>query len=349
MEKSFTDYVTEISGLTEDNPILRNLLLDSFYNDLPDGVSRNVKKTLNSYEFKPRGKAGWTCQHKGCLEPSCFSHEISENAVLKQLCSNDSNVVVLKRDIKGNPIGFVEAEQHKRNATNFPGYCSEHDAALFSDLDSGTQCFGEKYVNEQCLRSTRARIFELDLQIRCCDIFNDDIPAEIRDDEVVLSVVKKFSDKRSGLELRRAQLWDVYERIFDGIESGNYVIGFKNLAPGVAGFCFSDCIELTLESDIDACVIYVFKLDLKSSVETFVAYLKNEVSERVSEDFLSNHPVSFVEVMYGRKRKLTLSADFASDLSGDVKGIFYRDDELYEIGPVEYLFVSKSFFDSAGT
>ncbi|WP_143492554.1 hypothetical protein [Pseudomonas chlororaphis] len=349
MEKSFSDHVAEILGVSENNTVLKNLLLDGFYSGLPDNVSRNVKKVLNSYDFKPRGKAGWQCQHKGCREQSCFSHEISENAVLKNLCKTDSNVIVLKRDIQGNPIYFVEDSQHKRNATNFPGYCSEHDAVLFADIDSGVQLFGEHYVNKQCLRSTRAQIFELDLQIKCCDIFNDDIPCEIQDDEEVLAVVKYFDDKRSGLELRRKRLWEIYDRIFDGIQRGSYVVGFKNLTLGVPGFCFSACVDLTIEGDMDACLIYVCKLDLKSSIETFVAYLKNDISEKLCDEFLSRHPIHFADLMYQRKRKIILSADLASSLSGNVKEILYKDDELYEIGPIEHWVISMGFFGSANT
>ncbi|HIE3934543.1 TPA: hypothetical protein ACXNHW_005616 [Pseudomonas aeruginosa] len=100
MEKSFSDHIVEILEITEGNPALKDLLLNMFFNNPPDGVSRNIKKVLDTYQLKPRVKSGWDCQHKGCKKKSCASHEISENAVLKNICSHDSNVVILKKTLK---------------------------------------------------------------------------------------------------------------------------------------------------------------------------------------------------------------------------------------------------------
>jgi hypothetical protein len=346
MEKSFSDHMAEILEVTENNPALKDLLLNLFFNNLPDSVSRNIKKTLDIYQLKPRAKSGWHCQHKDCEKKSCASHEISENAVLKNICSLDSTVVILKRDIKNNPIYYVEGIQHKRNATNFPGYCSEHDATLFSDIDSSETHFGIHYVNKQCLRTTRAQIFEIDFQIKCCDIFITDVPEDIRNDEEILEVIRYFNDKKTRLELKRQRLWSVYNKIFDGIESENYVLDFRRFPAGAAGFCFSACVDLTIDEDKEPCIIYACKLDLKSSSETFVAYLDNEISKKISDNFAKCHQIRFGHLMYEQKSKLILSEDFASRISADVKEVLYKDEELYPIGPIQHYFISTAFFSN---
>ncbi|RMW02351.1 hypothetical protein ALP03_200004 [Pseudomonas amygdali pv. tabaci] len=344
MEKSFSDHISEISEVSENNPLLKNLMLGSFFNNLPDEVSRNIKKTLSTYLLKPRAKIGWQCQHNGCDKNSCSSHEISENAVLKNISSPDSTVVILKRDIKNNPIFYVEGAQHKRNATNFPGYCSEHDAALFSDIDSGDAPFDIHYVNKQCLRTTRTQIFEMDFQIKACSLFIDDVPEDIGGDEVILEVIRHFNDKKNGLALKKQRLWSVYNKIYDGIESKNYALNFRRLPLGIAGFCFSVCVDLTLDTDKEPCLLYAYKLDLRSSSETFVAYLDNEISKSFSDYFAEHYKIEFGNFMYENKSKLILSKDLASRIPADVKEVLYKDHELYLTGPIEHYFISTAFF-----
>lgn len=346
MEKSYSDHIYEILEVAEGNPIFKDLLLNLFFNNLPESVSRNIKKTLDTYKLKPRAKSGWHCQHRGCQEISCASHEISENSVLKNISSLDSNVVILKRDIKNNPIYYVEGIQHKRNATNFPGYCSKHDALLFSDIDSSDTPFDIHYVNKQCLRTTRAQIFEMDFQIKACNIFINDVPEEIRGDEEVKEVVSNFNNKKAILESKRQRLWGVYNEIFDGIESKKYALNFKSFPPAAVGFCFSACIDLTMSEDKDACILYPCKLDIKSSSETFIAYLDNDVSKDTSDWFARSHQIRFGQLMYELKSKLILSEHFASIIPEDVKEILYKDDELYKVGPVEHYFISKVFFST---
>lgn len=346
MEKSFSDHIVEILEVTEDNPALKDLLLNMFFSNLPGSVSRNIKKILDTYQLKPRAKSGWSCQHKGCEKKSCASHEVSENAVLKNICSLDSSVVILKKDIKDNPIFFVEGRQHKRNATNFPGYCSEHDAALFSDIDSSDTPFDIHYVNKQCLRTTRAQIFEMDLQIKASEIFISDVPENIRNDGEVIEVIRHFNDKKTGLELKRQRLWDVYNKIFDGIESKNYVLKFESFPTGAAGFCFTACVDLTKDEEEDPCIIYACKLDLKSSSETFVAYLDSAISKKMFDDFTRCHQISFGLLMYTLKSKLIFSENFASYISADVKEVLYKDEELYPVGPIQHYFISTAFFSN---
>lgn len=347
MDKSYSDYISEILENTEGNTATKDLLLNLFFKNLPENVSRNVKKTLDTYKLKPRVKTGWHCQHKGCQEISCASHEISENSILKNISSPDSNVVILKRDIKSNPFFYIEGTQHKRNATNFPGYCSRHDASLFSDIDSSDIPFDIHYVNKQSLRTTRAQIFEIDCQIKACDLFINDVPEEIRENEEVVEVIRHFSNKKAMLESKRHRLWCVYNKIFDGIESKNYALKFKSLPPAIVGFCFSACLDLTVDEDEDLCILYAFKLDLKSSSETFVAYLDNDISTEISDDFVRFHQIRFGQMLYELKNKLILSEHFASFISEDIKEILYKDDDLYEIGPIQHYFISTAFFSTS--
>ncbi len=347
MDKSYSDYISEILENTEGNAVGKDLLLNLFFNNLPENVSRKVKKTLDAYKLKPRAKTAWHCQHKGCQEISCDSHEISENSTLKNISSPDSNVVILKRDIKNNPIFYIEGTQHKRNATNFPGYCSKHDASLFSDIDSSNIPFNVHYVNKQCLRTTRAQIFEIDWQIKACDLFISDVLEEIREDEEIVEVIRNFSNKKAILDLKRKRLWCVYNEIFDGIESKNYALKFKSLPPAIVGFCFSACLDLTIDGDEDSCMLYVCKLDLKSSSETFVAYLDNDVSTEASDYFARSHQIQFGQVLYEHKNKLILSEYFASLIPEGIKEVLYKDDDLYKIGPAQHYYISTAFFSTS--
>ncbi|HIE3934544.1 TPA: hypothetical protein ACXNHW_005617 [Pseudomonas aeruginosa] len=161
-----------------------------------------------------------------------------------------------------------------------------------------------------------------------------------------MEVIRHFSEKRVGLELSRDRLWEVYNKIFDGIESRNYALNFESFPAGAAGFCFTACVDLTKDEE-EPCIIYACKLDLKSSSETFVAYLDNEISREIFDDFTRSHQIGFGHLMYELKGKLVLSEGFASSISEDVKEVLYKDEELYSVGPVEHYFISTAFFKSS--
>lgn len=172
MEKSFTDYCVEAEELSQGNELIRAFLLDNFFKNIPEHINKKNKSVLNQFFFALKRKEEWQCGHENCEVESCYSHEVSENVFLKYLTNIHPNtVVIMERDISGNALFYYEKEVHKRNASNFPGYCSEHDSNLFSDIENGVPSLNDHFVNKQCLRSIRRKKFDLLLQLRGAEYF----------------------------------------------------------------------------------------------------------------------------------------------------------------------------------
>ncbi|NIF82267.1 hypothetical protein F3J24_01910 [Comamonas sp. Tr-654] len=343
--ESFTGVVSEIVDSTKDDEFLRGLALDIFYRNLPSEISKKIKSIHNNFSFNYRAKKHYQCQYRGCSDESCYSHDISENAFLKNLCRGDSEVVILKRNMKGNPIFSMGEYIHKRNATNFPGYCAKHDLDLFSDVEDGNQKLDDYFVNKQCLRSTRREIFEVECQINMGSDFVKTVLSENDENNIlIIDIVGNFNRKIDALKKRRLNLLDLHEKIMRGIESKDYLVEFRELDAGKKGFCFSACLDLTLDEDEEECILYFYNLEFKNESKAFVCSLKNSLSRGYLDNFISNSLLNFSKIIFQKKMNLVFSKEFFEKISEGVKLILNNEPELYSINNIEASLISQDLF-----
>ncbi|EHZ2593818.1 TPA: hypothetical protein NG558_004657 [Vibrio parahaemolyticus] len=344
MEKSYSDYLVEIEELTEGNDLMRSLLLDNFYKNLPDDINKNNKRLLNQLYFPLKRKEMWQCGHENCEIESCYSHEISENLFLKHLADLDSNVVIIEKNISGNAFFYYEKEVHKRNASNFPGYCSEHDSKLFSDIENCSPSLNVHFVNKQCLRSIRRKKFDLLLQVRGAEKFLDGIEDELLDSPLVKQVVQDFERKKQILLERVSVLSEVYDKVYAGINNQDYCIKYSELGQPKLGYCFSEVFDCTMEEDTEECILFWFKIDFFEDSKAFVCWLDNETSKQVATQVAVDYKRKLIDLMYVKKEKLVFSSEFLSQMNRDAKDIFLQNDELYNLGPIENMLLIQEFF-----
>lgn len=344
MTKSFTEYQLEIEYLSGGNELLKSMLLDSFYKNIPGEINRNIKKVLNDFYLSFKRKELWKCNHENCDVSSCYSHEISENIFLKQLSDENSKVVILDKNVSGNVFFYREKKVHKRNASNFPGYCSDHDAKLFSDIENGNQSLDSNFVNKQCLRSLRRRSFDLEIQVKGAEKMLSQIDEGLGESVVIKELVSHFEEKKSILLKKNSIIKDVYEKVLFGINSGRYCISFKDLGSAKAGYCFSQVFDCTAEDDVENCMLFLYKIDFPTGPKVFVCWLDNNTSEEVVNSMGTEFKLLFIDFMYDKKDKLVLSSNFLEGMDSSMKEVFYQDSEIYNINTLEKVLLAKEFF-----
>lgn len=339
-EKSFRDHVLEINLTTKENEFARSIFLNDFYTNLPENVQKDFKELLSKFHFTQQQKQGWTCEHEGCTLQSCYSHEISENVFLKQIADRESQVVVYKRDVRHNPAFFIESRVHKRNASNFAGYCSPHDAALFKDIENEEPALTDYFVNKQCLRTTRRERFEIEAQILTANDFIHSIPTELAEIEEVNTAVARIREKISKLQKRLDRVIKLYTDIQNGIKNKHYVVGHNEIEVSKTGYFFSTLADLSSEEDSQPCILFLYKLDFGDDARVLVCALENEMSAAAAQELGSDFPDLFLNVIYDRKQRLIFSQTFIDSMSDNAKQILRRDPELYELTGVDRLVLS---------
>jgi len=344
MEKLFSDYLLEIKELSNGNELLRTMLLNSFYQHIPDDINKNNKKVLNQVSFPLKRKELWLCGHENCEEVSCYSHEISENVFLKELADEELKVVILDRNISGNVVFYRENRIHKRNASNFPGYCSEHDSSLFSDIENSTQSLDEHFVNKQCLRSMHRKRFDLLLQVKMADQMISQVDDDLLKSPEIKQVVNDFQRKKAILLKRVSILSKSYNDVLSGINNQDYLIKFKELSQPKLGYCFSEVLDCTKDEDIEECIIFLLKIDFSTGPKAFICWVNNETSKEFATDMFKHHKYRFIESMYDKKEKLVFSSKFLNQMDESMKKTFLQDKELYNINPVEKALLIQEFF-----
>ncbi|MCF1868924.1 hypothetical protein, partial [Klebsiella pneumoniae] len=314
------------------------------YKNLPDNINKNNKKLLNQLYFPLKRKEMWQCGHENCEVKSCYSHEISENLFLKHLADLNSNVVIIEKNISGNAFFYHEKEVHKRNASNFPGYCSEHDSKLFSDIENCPPSLNEHFVNKQCLRSIRRKKFDLLLQVSVVDKFVGDIEDALLDFPEVKQVVQRFESKKQIILERVSILSDVYDKVYEGINNQDYCVKYRELGQPKLGYCFSELIDLTMKEDTEECILFWFKIDFLEESKAFVCWLDNEISKQVATQMAVDYERQLIDLMYITKEKLVFSSEFLNQMNRGAKDIFLQNGELYNLGPIEKEFLIQEFF-----
>lgn len=345
MEKSFTESLMDINELSEGNDLARAILLDIFYTNIPDDINNSSKNLLNRVSLSLKRKNEWKCGHENCEVESCYSHEISENLFLKFLADQESKVVIMERDISDNVLFYREKEVHKRNASNFPGYCSSHDSELFRDIENSAPLLSEHFVNKQSLRSIHRKKFDLLLHVRQADIFIDELKKEQLLSPELQAMLAKFESNKRILLKKISLLSSIYDKVFRGINENNYFVKFREVESPKLGYCFAEVVEATLEKDLAECVLFIYKMDFDKSAKTLLCWIDNETSAKTADEIEKEYKSFFVNLIVHSKEKIVFSAEFLSQMNEGMKNILLRDNELYNFTPIENYHLTKEFFE----
>lgn len=344
-EKSLVDYVLEINESFDDREGLRGIVLGEFYQNIPIHISRKMKNTLNEFFFSSKDDTAWKCGHNGCKANSCQSHEISENIFIKNIAKPGSQVVILKRDMKQNPTSYVEGIIHKRNASNFRGYCEYHDQNLFSDIENGSQEINDYFVNKQCLRTLRRDQFETERNIISIRKFIDSIEEELLEYEEIHEIRKMFESKELILIAKLKRLNEVYEKIYCGINTKKYYVKHKVLEFASLGYLFGMTIDFTSDEDESPCVMFMHKLDFDSGPKVILSSLDNDISNDFLNDVFCNFKCFFVDLIYDFKDRVIFSKEFLEKINDFEKSVIYKDPSFYGSGLATKCILHNILFD----
>ncbi len=343
MADSFTDYISNIYEITGDNEFAKNELLNIFYKSPPENINKQIKKTLNDFFLSQNNKKLWLCGHEGCTDQSCNSHEISENIFLKHISDANSDVFILKRDMAKNSVFYTQGSINKRNASNFPGYCSQHDSDLFSDIEDKVPVLNLHFVNKQCLRSLRRKRFDIESHLRIAKQFIGTIEDDLKGFEEIQAVIGHFQNKIEILQTELSNIKSIYNEVLHGIDEQRYIIKYKEVDVKKDGYCFAQVLASTLEAD-SPCFLFLYKIDFGSEPKAFICWLDNEKSFKAFNDAQDDYKHYFTLFMYLHKEKLIFSKEFLNKLPQTVKEILYRDSEFYNLDPIQNCIISKYFF-----
>ena len=308
------DAIDEIIEKTEGNEIIRDLLLVHLYTNPSDDVNNDVRRLLNTL-LKKNQKSLYKCGHDLCVKNSCYSHEISENVFLKHIADKNSKVLILKPDFKNNAFRYTFDTVHKRNASNFPGYCSQHDASLFFDIEAQFSGVNDLFINKHCLRVTRRELFKLEaknnaLQDLICKLSSIN-------SEDAKELLKSFKNTLVVNEQSQERTLTLYKKINDGLITNNHVIKSKIFNVTKRGYCFSTMIDLTDCEDDELAVIFLIKLEYNNESKYIIGHFDNELSLKLSADLHPdniNGKMQLSEVMYVQKERFVFSINFSNNL-----------------------------------
>lgn len=293
------------------NPIIKNLATEFFIKNLSSEMQNGVRSAKSTI-IKNSSKNGYKCNHCGCNENSCYSHEITEGVFLKHISNAENKVLILKFDLRENPISYALELTHTRNAVNFPGYCSQHDASLFIKIETNFSGINDEFINLQCLRSTKRNLFDIERNINILSSLIDkirDATKNLNDSDDSSSMIRRLSEKIRINELKKERASNLYDKIHNGISSGDLFLSYDSYNQNRKGYCFSSLFDLTIESDINPFTIFLIKLEHSSFSKFFICYPR-EITNSVRETFPfndANATAFMAELMHTKKENFAFS------------------------------------------
>jgi hypothetical protein len=341
---TFVEAYAEIIENTEDNEVGRSFLLENLFANPSANINNEIRSALHKGLEKNRKKQ-YKCGHDSCSTKSCYSHEISENVFLKNLADEKSKVLILKPDFKNSAFGFAFDSVHKRNASNFPGYCSTHDSELFSDIESQFAGVDRHFINKHCLRVIRREKFKLASRMNACREFIAELMPFNSED--AKNFLNRFENKLAINEKSMARACSVYESVNEGINSGAYVIDYQIFDVSKSGYCFSTMLDFTKDEDTEPAVFFLVKLEYGSKSQYIVCHLDNALS---AKEVTKLYPDSFgnksflSEVMHRQKERFVFSKSFINLLDEPTYRALVSNHECFELSPFDKAFLAEVFF-----
>ncbi len=340
----FVDTLLDILEKTEDDDLGRGFLTEHMFNFPSNQVNNEVRNALNEM-FKTKNKSLYVCGHQGCTDKSIFSHEMTENVFLKQLANNQGMVLELTPDFKKNALKSWFKPVHKGNATNFPGYCREHDRSIFEDIEAPFPGFTEHFYAKYCLRLIRRDLFELDRKIKMCNELISNV-CGVENDEAKLFINQIEQKKELNLK-RKERALAIYNELFDSIENQKSYLEFHEFDVKKAGYCFSKMFDFTLDSDEEFAVLFIIKLEHDKMSKFVLAHIKNDISRTLSSDLepKGNHGLWLLsDMMLNYKEHFVFSHHFRASLDEHTNDIMTRNHDIFSLSIIDKLLLSQVFF-----
>ncbi|GIB05496.1 hypothetical protein NHG76_17160 [Vibrio cholerae] len=340
----FVDKLLDIIEKTEDYDFARGLLVQDLLNFPSNTINNEVRNALNEM-LKPNNKSLYVCGHQGCVNKSIFSHEMSENVFLKQLADSNGMVCELTTDFRNNALKSWFKPVHKGNATNFPGYCRDHDRSIFEDIEEPFPGFTDKFYHKYCLRLLRRDLFEIDKKLKLFDVFINKL-ADVCNDEVKAFKIHMEKKKSINLERKERSLL-LYNELFDSIEKGQSYLNVYEFDVRECGYCFSKVFDFTSEDDCENAIIFIVKLEHNKKSKFVIVSIKNETSDKLAIGLhpKENHTLWHLsQIMIENKGHLVFSHDFSSSLDEHTKDIMTREHSMLPLSKIDNLLLSQVFF-----
>lgn len=350
---SYSETISNILDMSQGNEVFKDLLLRGFYQN----PKRGIHHRINSL-FDKLGNAGkkfnWQCGHDGCNQPSAYSHELSERAVLSYLADDDHKAIVLKRDLKNNSFEFSFDRKHIRDVLNFSGYCSEHDQSLFKLLDQPGREVDLEYVNLQALKMMRRHILNFEICLKASREMASEIhllisehsgPELEQDIKILQGYLNDYQQKINNVEGSLNSSRAFYNKIWIGIQSKEYAVDYVKHPCYKLGWVFSHPVELISVKSHECVFSFIFKVDVNNQPVLIHACEKKDLICPIEGFYITSEEI--IECILLHKEKLAFSLDFLKSIESIYFDYFFMDEEIYNNvkNPIFILLFKRIFLD----
>jgi hypothetical protein len=295
---------------------MNELILLGLCDNLPEATKNRLRKALNL--TRPwKSKKKYKCLHMGCRSPSCDSHELSEKSILKFISSQDS-VLMLREEFENNPLKLKIKEVRTKEATAFPGFCSEHDRDLFLDLDK--EFFVEKtHVYKQCYKSIRKELHHQTMayhtltgalrEMRCGEA------TSFREDPEIRHIRLKRHEQRTKVK----NLAQTINALFSELKSPDDLT-FEKFDLQGSFFALSVALDLSKPTDENqADFLFFLQIIPKThSSSLIIAHKNSQAAKKNLGDFINfaGGMAYFVnEIIYTNRDRIAYSAAYIESLA----------------------------------
>ena len=288
-----------------------------FLNAPTEEEVRKFNRALNSVkEFTH--KSNHVCAHGKCRVKSCDSHEISKSTLQEHLADYAGLVSWLIPDYKNNSFSYVLRRSNVKGATTFSGYCSDHDAQLFSSIDNSDPAIDYNFVCRQALRVIRKEIaIEVSVLMSLKVVL-----AALREIPRAEEAIKRLKNHLSSTSNQIVRHRKAYRKLWRGMESDKPFICYKTFALPAEGLAFSSLFSpyrYCVESGLNCLeVFFVFIVPGVKFNTLILASFDDEASRKFLSDHLEGGGFNraYVNQMISmNKERLVFSDDYIGSLN----------------------------------
>lgn len=284
-EITFSDLENELAKI--DNPIIRSIIRDVVYSFTPDSLKQSLRELVSNKI--QHSKRNYKCICKNCNNNAIDSHELSKKQMEKSIARADKDgkfiVRILNPNLSDGIPKFILTEKSTKKATVFKGYCKEHDASLFSTLDSLVDPDNYQVIKRQFLRTIASKISQLRLEKSCIEECFKELSIEkekTNSDKGFNDALKKIEDKIQIYNQEIQYFQELHNNFFEkeNIKIKRYQINNVN---------FIGSIVLGKEATKENIFIYIAKYNNKFYLYLGYWGLEKDDSSNFFKDFdLSN-------------------------------------------------------------
>ncbi|HGS6951216.1 hypothetical protein V9Z78_25355 [Klebsiella pneumoniae] len=348
---SYVETISNILDISQGNEVLKDLLLRGFYQN-PNRVVHHENNSLLNRLIAAGKKSEWLCEHDGCTNPSIYSHELSERAVLSYLADDNHKAFILQRNLKNNSFEFSFEDKHIRNISNFAGYCSIHDEGLFKLIDDPGREVDLEYVNLQALKMMKRHMLDHEITLKVAKNIATEINKkidEIKGAEQIITGLQEsfdiFQQAIKDMESSSEALRVFYNNLWVGIQLREYIIDYRKIPCNKTGWVFSHSFEVIEEESHERILSFIFKVDVNQQPVLIHAWDNTTLDSKHEDFYISSEKV--IECMLLNKEKLVFSLGFLKTMEITHLERLLDDESIYNNvkNPVFIFLFKKIFLD----